>query len=70
MSCMFTGNLSVSEGAGEEGGGQHHGLGRRLMETAEQIALENGMRKMVVISGVGVRGITGSWDMRWKEYIW
>ena len=56
-------------GAGEEGGGQHHGLGRRLMETAEQIALENGMRKMVVISGRG-QGITGSWDMRWKEYIW
>lgn len=43
-------------GAGEEGGGQHHGLGRQLMETAERIALEKGMKKMVVISGVGVRG--------------
>lgn len=41
---------------GEDGGGQHHGLGRKLMATAEQIAKEKGIKKMVVISGVGVRG--------------
>ncbi|MFP4118170.1 MAG: tRNA uridine(34) 5-carboxymethylaminomethyl modification radical SAM/GNAT enzyme Elp3 [Candidatus Woesearchaeota archaeon] len=35
---------------------QHKGLGRRLMEKAERIASENDKKKMVVISGVGVRG--------------
>lgn len=34
---------------------QHRGLGARLMEEAENIAAENGARKMLVISAVGVR---------------
>ncbi len=34
---------------------QHSGLGRRLMQKAEQIAKENGIKKLLVISGVGVR---------------
>ncbi|MEM2584595.1 MAG: tRNA uridine(34) 5-carboxymethylaminomethyl modification radical SAM/GNAT enzyme Elp3 [Thermoproteota archaeon] len=34
---------------------QHRGLGTRLMEEAENIAAENGARKMLVISAVGVR---------------
>ncbi len=44
---------------GEEGTkettAQHRGLGKQLMEKAEQIAIENGKKKMVVISGVGAR---------------
>ncbi len=40
---------------GEEGMVQHKGWGRKLMEKAEEIAREQGKRKMVVISGVGVR---------------
>ena len=40
---------------GDEGMVQHRGFGKRLMEKAESIALENGKDKMVVISGVGVR---------------
>lgn len=35
---------------------QHKGLGKRLMVKAEEIAKENGKDKMLVISGVGVRG--------------
>ena len=35
---------------------QHIGLGKRLMAEAEDIAQKNGFKKMVVISGVGVRG--------------
>ena len=35
---------------------QHKGVGKRLMEKAEKIASDNGKNKMVVISGVGVRG--------------
>lgn len=35
---------------------QHKGLGRKLMEAAENIAREKGFKKMLVISGVGVRG--------------
>ncbi len=35
---------------------QHKGIGRRLMQKAEEIASDNWRKKMVVISGVGVRG--------------
>lgn len=34
---------------------QHHGIGKILMKTAEDIAYNNGYRKIVVISGIGVR---------------
>ena len=34
---------------------QHSGFGKRLMAEAENIARENGIKKMAVISGVGVR---------------
>lgn len=34
---------------------QHRGFGRKLMETAEQIAREQGFKKIAVIAGVGVR---------------
>lgn len=36
-------------------GPQHRGIGRRLMEIAEEIALENSARRVVVIAGVGAR---------------
>jgi len=35
---------------------QHAGLGKRLMVEAEKIAKSNGYKKIMVISGVGVRG--------------
>lgn len=34
---------------------QHIGLGRRMMEQAENISRKNGFRKIAVISGIGVR---------------
>lgn len=40
---------------GEEGVVQHKGWGKKLMEKAEEIAKNHGKKKMVVISGVGVR---------------
>ena len=40
---------------GDKGVIQHKGIGKKLMEKAEQIAREQGFTKMVVISGVGVR---------------
>ncbi len=40
---------------GDTGNVQHRGLGKKLIERAEQIAKENGKNKMVIISGVGVR---------------
>jgi len=34
---------------------QHVGLGRRMMEKAEEISRKNGFKKLAVISGIGVR---------------
>jgi len=39
-----------------DGSGQHHGIGKQLMQKAEEIALYHGIEKIAVISGVGVRG--------------
>ncbi|MDI9354835.1 MAG: hypothetical protein QM532_01210 [Cyanobium sp. MAG06] len=41
---------------GEQGNqSQHTGMGKRLLARAEEIAIENGYKKMSIISGVGVR---------------
>lgn len=40
---------------GDEGVVQHRGWGKKLMQKAEEIAQKHGKKKMVVISGVGVR---------------
>ena len=41
---------------GNEGIVQHRGWGKKLMQKSEEIALKHDKNKMVVISGVGVRG--------------
>ncbi len=41
---------------GEEGKIQHKGWGKKLMKKAEEICQRNGKKKIIVISGVGVRG--------------
>lgn len=41
---------------GEIGVVQHKGIGKRLMQKAEEIAMQNGKDKIVIISGIGVRG--------------
>ncbi len=42
-------------GSGQEGAAQHIGLGTRLLEEAERIALAAGFRELAVISAVGTR---------------
>jgi elongator complex protein 3 len=43
-------------GIGEKGkDGQHIGIGKKLMSEAERLVKENGLKKVAVISGVGVR---------------
>ncbi len=39
----------------ESGRSQHRGLGKKLMQRAEELAKEKGYKKVAVISGVGVR---------------
>lgn len=41
---------------GAVGETQHKGIGKKLLLKAEEIAKQNGKKKMVVISGIGVRG--------------
>ncbi|RLG45449.1 MAG: tRNA uridine(34) 5-carboxymethylaminomethyl modification radical SAM/GNAT enzyme Elp3 [Thermoproteota archaeon] len=51
-------------------GVQHRGLGRKLMEKAEEIALEHGISKIYVISGIGVREYYRKLGYkRWKYYM-
>lgn len=46
---------------------QHIGLGKKLMIEAEKIAQKEGFRKIVVISGVGVRGYYRKLGYRQKD---
>lgn len=43
---------------------QHSGIGRRLLQRAEEIALEAGYSRIAVISGVGVRSYYRRWGYR------
>jgi elongator complex protein 3 len=47
---------AVAIGATDKDKAQHKGIGKQLMAKAEEIAKTHGKDKMVVISGVGVRG--------------
>ncbi len=46
---------SLEVGKAKTGAAQHIGLGTRLIEKAEQVAAENGFRRMAVIAAVGTR---------------
>ena len=46
---------------------QHKGYGKRLIEKAEKIALENGFRKMAIIAGTGVRNYYRKLDYELKD---
>jgi len=46
----------VATGVGKKGNIQHKGLGKGLLKAAEEISKDYYKKKMVVISGVGVRG--------------
>jgi elongator complex protein 3 len=45
-----------SESINKKGKVQHRGFGKKLLKKAEEICIKNGKNKVVVISGVGVRG--------------
>ena len=47
---------SLPVGAEKDGAAQHVGLGTRLLEEAEQVAIKNGFKRLAVISAVGTRG--------------
>lgn len=49
-------NTLVKIGEQDETSSQHKGLGKKLMSKAEEIAREHKIKKISVISGVGVRG--------------
>ena len=46
---------AVQIGKQANGGIQHKGIGKRLLKKAEEIAMENGKNKIVIISGIGAR---------------
>ncbi len=45
----------VAAGIGETGDIQHKGIGKKLLERAEELAKHEGKNKVVVISGIGAR---------------
>ena len=47
---------SLPVGAEKDGAAQHVGLGTRLLEEAERIAIANGFKRIAVVSAVGARG--------------
>lgn len=51
---------------GKKGAIQHKGLGKKLIKKAEEIAKKNGMKKMLIISGIGVRTYYSS-KLRYKK---
>jgi elongator complex protein 3 len=57
--CAFIRELHVlgqhTNLKGTTGNAQHMGFGRRMIEKAEEIAIQNGFNKISIISGVGVR---------------
>lgn len=58
-SCAFIRELHVlgqhTNLKGFTGNAQHMGFGRKMIQKAEEIAMQNNFRKMSIISGVGVR---------------
>lgn len=53
---LHVNGTAAALGRSSDKSGQHRGFGRRLLEKAEEIARQAGKKKMVIISGIGVRG--------------
>jgi elongator complex protein 3 len=47
---------SLEVGSGDDAAAQHSGLGERLMNEAEKVALEKGFKRIAVIAALGTRG--------------
>ena len=52
---LHTYGAQVEVGEHGEGASQHLGLGKKLLQKAEEISRQAGFKKLAVISGVGVR---------------
>ena len=50
---VYGSEVGVGEAAGD--GHQHRGYGRKLLDTAEEIAADSGFGKVAVLSGIGAR---------------
>lgn len=48
-------SINIGKRAAGQGSAQHKGIGTALVKKAEEIAKENGVKKLFVIAGVGVR---------------
>jgi elongator complex protein 3 len=46
---------AIKLGIKEDAHSQHQGIGKLLMEKAEEITKENNIKELAVISGIGVR---------------
>lgn len=55
-------------GEKSKGASQHHGIGKLLISEAEKIARENNIKKLSIISGVGVREYYKKLDYNLEEY--
>jgi histone acetyltransferase, ELP3 family len=53
--------FGVEAKIGERGDVQHRGFGRKLLEEAERITSEEGYKRIIVISGIGVRDYFRKW---------
>jgi len=56
---VYGSEVSIGEddaGGEGDGGHQHQGYGRRLMDRAERLAAAAGYDRLAVIAGVGARG--------------
>lgn len=51
----------VNVGSTKKTASQHAGLGRRMLEKAEEIAKKDGFKKMAIIAGVGTRNYYRKW---------
>jgi len=46
---------SLAVGAEKDGAAQHAGLGTELLQRAEDIAMQNGFKRLAVISAIGTK---------------
>lgn len=64
---LHTYGQMVRIGKKQQTSSQHKGLGKKLVALAEKITKKHGIKKLVVISGVGVRGYYRSLGYRLKK---
>ncbi|MBI3980773.1 tRNA uridine(34) 5-carboxymethylaminomethyl modification radical SAM/GNAT enzyme Elp3 [Candidatus Microgenomates bacterium] len=64
---LHTYGLALPLGKKKKTSSQHKGLGQKLLEEAERITLQNGLKKISVISGIGAREYYRKFGYQLKE---